>query len=544
MISYSKKLHESLIKGEKKAIAWGMSADASYKLKKAPYKFEFIIDGTKASDKEIDHFEGIPVLSPKSLEQSNTSEYVIVVFADLAVFLLPIQAQIRRYGEYPIATPFCPWRQFGKATMLARAEQFLAPYIQQRRGRLVATQQPPKHIVLWLFQLVRGGAEKQTVLLALGLRQQGYEVSLITCLTDDPATQDWQQKLAVNNINRIRLPAIREGIQLQASTEKSLVNALLPLFNSFATYWIIETNKALQKLKSDMVIAYMIEGAMIASIAGLIQSVRNIVFSVRNIVPAELSDDAFCYQGLAIAKHAVPDFLKLLISAANVVMTSNSMAGQRSYAKEMGITSDQISIVTNGLELPNKANYSHTSTINDIVVIGAMRLVEQKRPLLFLECISLLREHITNLKVYLLGDGPLKKQVIQYVEDLNLTSTVKLTGAVDNPFEYMQIAKVVLHTAAKEGYPNVLLEAQAAGCAVVTCNVGGCQEVFNESVKPFSLCNSDKASDLVDYVLTALQPEVQSLFKEQIPEVIKSHSIAKLAQKTVAVGLGNPSGVL
>ena len=54
------------------------------------------------------------------------------------------------------------------------------------------------------------------------------------------------------------------------------------------------------------------------------------------------------------------------------------------------------------------------------------------------------------------------------VESLGLTQIVSLPGYVENLFSYMQHASIFVLSSAWEGFGNVLVEAMACGCPVVS----------------------------------------------------------------------------
>ena len=71
-------------------------------------------------------------------------------------------------------------------------------------------------------------------------------------------------------------------------------------------------------------------------------------------------------------------------------------------------------------------------------------------------------------RLAVVGEGKLRSQCEALLRSLALTDCVRLVGRDSNPFRYIANAKVFVLSSAYEGFPNVLLEAMACGCPVVS----------------------------------------------------------------------------
>lgn len=81
--------------------------------------------------------------------------------------------------------------------------------------------------------------------------------------------------------------------------------------------------------------------------------------------------------------------------------------------------------------------------------------------------------------LYVIGDGILKAKLSSLTEELNLTEMVSFLGVLENPFPYMAQGSCLLSTSLYEGFPNVVLEANACGTPVVAYDYhGGIREIL------------------------------------------------------------------
>ena len=71
-------------------------------------------------------------------------------------------------------------------------------------------------------------------------------------------------------------------------------------------------------------------------------------------------------------------------------------------------------------------------------------------------------------RLVILGEGGDRPKLEQLISELHLEDRVRLPGFVDNPFPWMQAARVFALSSVIEGSGNVLVEAMALGTPVVT----------------------------------------------------------------------------
>lgn len=110
--------------------------------------------------------------------------------------------------------------------------------------------------------------------------------------------------------------------------------------------------------------------------------------------------------------------------------------------------------------------------------------------------IKQLRTEVANLKLWLIGDGPLKNKIEAEVATNELSDVVIFTGAVSNVLDYISSARMLLLPSVIEGLPAVILEAFYCRTPVVAYDVGGISEV----VKNRSTGWLVKAGDEVGFV--------------------------------------------
>jgi len=107
------------------------------------------------------------------------------------------------------------------------------------------------------------------------------------------------------------------------------------------------------------------------------------------------------------------------------------------------------------------------------LVVG--RLAEQKGQRLAIEAMAKLKAMRPNqpIELTLIGDGPLRESLIERAKQLNLQSTVRFEGQLDNPYPWMQATDLLCIPSLYEGLPNVALEGMCLNTPIVATDCSG-----------------------------------------------------------------------
>ncbi|WP_175401881.1 glycosyltransferase [Veronia pacifica] len=100
------------------------------------------------------------------------------------------------------------------------------------------------------------------------------------------------------------------------------------------------------------------------------------------------------------------------------------------------------------------------------VCIG--RLHFQKGYDFLIEIVKYHKRFNPNVKVVIIGDGPLRSCLEQKIKDFDLEDNILLHGEVPNPFPYIKNSKALLLPSRWEGLPTVLVEALALKKQVIS----------------------------------------------------------------------------
>jgi glycosyltransferase involved in cell wall biosynthesis len=114
----------------------------------------------------------------------------------------------------------------------------------------------------------------------------------------------------------------------------------------------------------------------------------------------------------------------------------------------------------------------------NVTVLGIVaRLSWEKEHKTLFDAVAQLKSNGTNVALVVIGDGPLKEDLHDYVSDAEISDAVFFLGERYDVPQLLQVLDVFVLSSRIEGMSLTLLEAMAAGLPIVATDVGGNSEV-------------------------------------------------------------------
>ncbi|MBU4331842.1 glycosyltransferase family 4 protein [Patescibacteria group bacterium] len=148
-----------------------------------------------------------------------------------------------------------------------------------------------------------------------------------------------------------------------------------------------------------------------------------------------------------------------------------------------GVAKEKIEVVYNAVDFTIHDSHNTIQDANDEnIILSVGRLVKWKGMDKLIEIMPELLKINPKFKLYIIGDGPEKKNYQLSIINYQLQDKVKLTGKVSHErvLEYLKKAKMFILNTGYEGLPHIVLEAMQAGCPVITTRAGGNPEVVRD----------------------------------------------------------------
>ena len=354
---------------------------------------------------------------------------------------------------------------------VSQVETYFAS-VSSRDSEFRRTEENARHIVLLTHGLSPGGAERQWCYLAIGLKRLGYNITFVTCDWLEGELAHYKQLLTSHGIAPYELGRI--SIASLIRTLANYPNARTLLAPEATPFWIrlIQLVTLLDHVRPIGLLAQLDPINILAGIAGTMTRTPKIIMSFRNVNPSHFSylrNDWF-----------LPAYRALIKNPA-VILSGNSRSGNKDYAQWIGVSPKKVSYVGNAIDsgmtgyLADQAPFQIGAQdgAKSLSILGVFRLSEEKRPIVFLDVCQKAKSAVPDVKVFIVGTGPMEASLTAEIQKREMSHYVKLLGRRNNVCELMRLSSLLLLTSSFEGTPNVVMEAQAVGLPVVATRVGG-----------------------------------------------------------------------
>lgn len=352
------------------------------------------------------------------------------------------------------------------------------------------------HVALFMPSLSGGGAERMMVNLANAFVSRGVKTDLVLVKNVGPYQGEVTSGVNIVNLDASRIIASLPGLvrYLRSSRPKALLSTLdtTNVLASWACKWIDVPPKLV--LRQDTTI----------SIKG-----------------KRLSDPKVKIEPI-LARWFYPWSDKIIAISSEC---------KEDLVKKVGLSDNKIRVIYNPVvteDLKEKSEYSvdhewfETSDVP--VILGVGRLEVQK------DFKTLIRSFYKLLDSYrarlvILGEGSERAELEELAYSLGISDCVQLPGFVDNPFKYMARADVFVLSSAWEGLGNVLIEAMATGCPVVStdCRSGPREILADGQYGPLvPVGNEQKLADAIARRIN--QPRCSEELRERAEEFTVSNA--------------------
>jgi glycosyltransferase involved in cell wall biosynthesis len=177
---------------------------------------------------------------------------------------------------------------------------------------------------------------------------------------------------------------------------------------------------------------------------------------------------------------------KLFTKYGKLILISCSYSGMNLYLRK-GFQKNKVFTIPNGIDY-DKFSHGKKEKItkefdlkNDFVIGSVGRLIEVKNYDNLIRMFSeISKEH--NLKLLIVGAGPMMKGLKNLVSELHLSDKVILTGNRTDVPDLLARMDIFVFPSLSEGWPNALGEAMSAGLPVISYDVGDVKYVIKEGI--------------------------------------------------------------
>ena len=247
---------------------------------------------------------------------------------------------------------------------------------------------------------------------------------------------------------------------------------------------------------------------------------------------------------IPLPQQVVQDFAKNMIHiwlgeyikhCHHIIVPSEGM--REILVDEYGLT-DGYTVIPTGidltpyLQLDGQAIRQQRGWGDDKVIISVSRLTQEKNWRTLIKSFANALNSRSDLRLVIIGDGPERRDLIQFTQELGIGSQVDFLGKI--PFEeiphYLSAADLFAFASITETQGLVTLEAIAAGLPVVAVDATGTSDIVRNGIEGFiTENNSDALANAMVRIFD--KPEMVSKFREAALRRAKYFDIRKQAKR-------------
>lgn len=170
----------------------------------------------------------------------------------------------------------------------------------------------------------------------------------------------------------------------------------------------------------------------------------------------------------------------------------------------------------------------------DTIVLGIIAVFRfQKRLKEWVNIFEQLLKSHRGLKAFIIGDGPLKNELLSYIESCGLQNDIILPGLQTEVKPWLSAIDIFFMTSEFEGLPVALLEAMSMECAVVSTGAGGISEVIRNNEDGFTVPVNEWREIIKPLSRLIENPgEIKIWGAKARARVQKSFSLAQMVEET------------
>ncbi len=165
------------------------------------------------------------------------------------------------------------------------------------------------------------------------------------------------------------------------------------------------------------------------------------------------------------------------------------------------------------------------------MLLAVGRLDTQKDYPNLLNAISLLKQKRQDFKVFIVGDGPLKDELFQLRERLQLTDYVEFLGIRRDVKALMSASDIYVMSSAWEGLPMVILESMSCERVVVATDCGGVKEVIGSRGEIVPTKKPSALATALDKVLEESEEELIKMGFKAREQILQKYSLEANTKK-------------
>ncbi len=336
--------------------------------------------------------------------------------------------------------------------------------------------------IIYIRSLTKGGAEKQSLILAKELQKERKTLVVV----------HHQNSKSNNHISYKEIDNI-------VFLKGCFINKLISLF------------LILKRAKAKNLICYLPSNNILGSVVGKIVGTKNILCGIRG--PKSKS----FHKMIA---------MKCICNCLNIKFISNSYFAKTKYIG-YGFKEKNIFVIPNGILIPDKnllinRSIEHTQFFK-FLTVG--RFVEEKGYNTLIESIDKLKNRLKfdQFELTIVGYGPLYKTILEKIIEFGLSEYIKIVdGQLANTNEEYIKADLYISTSIFEGMSNTIMEAMSFKLPIIATTAGDSSKLVVDNFNGFTSKIGDSTQIATSILNVISNPEMYQKFSNNSIDLLRN----------------------
>ena len=237
--------------------------------------------------------------------------------------------------------------------------------------------------------------------------------------------------------------------------------------------------------------------------------------------------DTLRLKGDSIVEWSVSKLVRLLYARADyLVVVSKGI--RESFQRKFKLRKN-IRVIYYGLDQTHLTTRIGRKKQSENIILSIGRLDVQKDFLTLIRAFHLLNQKFGKTMLWIVGDGPQKREIEQLISELKLNKKIKILGWRQNIYPFLKKAKVFVLSTNREGFGYVIIEAMSQGVPIIATNVNyGPPEILDNGKYGILVDKNDPLSLSRSMLKLMTNKRYYDSFKEKAKERSKFFSEEKM----------------
>lgn len=336
-------------------------------------------------------------------------------------------------------------------------------------------------ILIYIPQLIFGGAEKVLVSFANDLVARGHQVEVLELYEKGLLKPQFDLRVTFSAI--CSKEYTEKYYASLSQVKKNPLKIFKLVFSKIVGYRRFAEKLAARHFASkeyDVAINYL-EIESPAFLLDHVKSARYIQWYHTDVANTSNPEESDCMLGLWKKMDAIICVSEL---------------GKQHFIERYPVLQDKTHLIYNFFDqnsiITQSSQYFNFSSMRPIL-LSVGRLTKPKQYPRFLNVLARLRDDGFSFSWHILGEGIQQQEIEDKIHLLHLEDRVFLHGVTDNPYPYMKNCDLFVLPSGWEGFPTVTVEAKILGCPVLATDVAGIREQLRHDETGWIVENSEDA---------------------------------------------------